>query len=264
MGVPHPAPVILSRLIASLHRVKRLPRRNRGAERRRGFTLIELLTTIAVIAVLTSLLLPAMARARDRARQVACVSNLRQVGLAFGLLQTEQDDRFPDRRDLKLALGYRPWSDWPPSDPRGGWSAVLLSNMLPSDAAWRCPALRGPRWATIRQTTQETRTGDASSRVSYWLWRFDRTNEPVPLDNFWGKSVEQSLQDLRQASNPAVGTPGSFSEVELAVDPYFPNSIATVAPELKGRSAHLHGRNRLMLDLSAGFARDPRLTLAGF
>jgi hypothetical protein len=97
------------------------------------------------------------------------------------------------------------------------------------------------------------------STVNYWLWRFDHPDDPVPLDDFWGKSVDRAVKDLQQADDPTVGEPNGISDVELAVDPYFPKTIPTVAPNLSGFTTHGAGRTRLFLDDHADFERDSRL-----
>jgi prepilin-type N-terminal cleavage/methylation domain-containing protein/prepilin-type processing-associated H-X9-DG protein len=229
-------------------------------ERPRAFTLVELLVVIAIIAVLASLLLPALAAAKQDAYRAGCLSNLRQIGVGFTLYLNDHRDRFPDRRDLKSLLpgGFRPWSTWPPSDPRAGWAAVVLQREGVTPPVWSCPAGALSLAGTAVQAAQAISSVSNAPVSRYWLWRFDRTNAPTPLDDFWGKSLSQCVSDLRLADDPTVGEPSGPSEVELAVDPYFPATIRSVEPRLKGLTPHRGGRNRLFLDGHAQFLRDQR------
>lgn len=62
---------------------------------RRGFTLIELLVVIAIIAILAALLLPSLASAKERARRIKCLSNLKQTGLGFKLFAQDHEGTYP-------------------------------------------------------------------------------------------------------------------------------------------------------------------------
>jgi len=109
-----------------------LQRRTGSRSGAKGFTLIELLVVIAIIAILAAILFPVFARARESARQTSCLSNVRQLGMAFTQYFQDYDEMFPHVK------GGSPWTNSMqpylrsykmlrcPSDPSTNWDQPLV------------------------------------------------------------------------------------------------------------------------------------------
>ncbi|MCX6886875.1 MAG: type II secretion system protein [Verrucomicrobia bacterium] len=99
---------------------------------RRGFTLIELLVVIAIIAILASMLLPALSKARQKAWTVSCTSNLKQIGIGMRMFADDNEDRYP------LSGGAIRWNHVDPNAPTNGWMQQLFS-YLQGTNIFKCP-----------------------------------------------------------------------------------------------------------------------------
>lgn len=114
--------------------LRRLHGTSRARPRERGFTLIELLVVIAIIGILASMLLPALAKAKGKALRIACLSNLRQVGLALRMWSDDNESRFPWR--LSVANGGS-------QGEAEAWKHfVLIQSEIVTPKVFRCPSDR--------------------------------------------------------------------------------------------------------------------------
>ena len=113
---------------------------------RRGFTLIELLVVVAIIAILAAILFPTFARAKQTARVVTCLANLKQLGSAFRMYANDHDGDFPMGTDELFGntltsvpmLMHNPDPNAPVYQ-KYVWEGAI-TNYIRDPRAWRCPA----------------------------------------------------------------------------------------------------------------------------
>jgi len=116
--------------------------------RRNAFTLIELLVVIAIIGILAAMLFPVFATAREKARQLVCASNVRQLGLAMSMYASDYDAQYPAQDHLfidpccpfwlDVAYGVPDWF----SSPYANWAQAIYPYVR-SIEIYQCKSNRG-------------------------------------------------------------------------------------------------------------------------
>ena len=187
--------------------------------RRQGFTLIELLVVIAIIAILAAMLFPVFARARESARKIQCLSNVKNIAMAFQIYLTDYD-RFPPGEHRAEVVAWandrcgcdsggccagriaamNPYLRWP----------VILDEYTKNRDVWRCPSSR-------REKPFPINSGFAGNAKGDWFREMadnaDVCPGPVacqsPYPPGWGGTVTDTIiqGEATGCASPNTGAP---------------------------------------------------------
>ena len=126
--------------------MKYMSLQKKSGDSKSAFTLVELLVVIAIIALLAALLFPAFFVARGKAREIACISNLHQLGLSISMYTQDNDDLFPYAVDPADYSTPQIWNSLPAFEAQIPYMTHIQDALLPytkSKEVFHCPADTG-------------------------------------------------------------------------------------------------------------------------
>ena len=189
----------------------------------RGFTLIELLVVIAIIAILAAILFPVFAQAREKARQSACLSNQKQIGVALSLYIQDYDEMTPSAQTYGRWWTLDAPKAWPPPFARD-----QLMPYVKNEELWYCPSINrdAPLWG-------------ASPKVGTF-----RDNQTSYFWNYYCQERGRGPKGELLAARSIAGVPFPAEQPMWWDIPYWWQS-----------SVHMNGVNAVFLDGHARWAR---------
>ena len=231
------------------------------SRRQSGFTLIELLVVIAIIAILAAILFPVFAQAREKARSISCLSNLKQIGTGWMMYVQDYDETIPE-----------------------GWSAVsggfhnLVQPYMKSHKIVECPSAQTRGWSYTYNDLLNYKSLAVIDRPADTIVEFDSTltnwcgpsgNCPSASSTFWGwwkpqlwANAGSNFWDDNQV-NPRARLLTELNGQSLDVDPNGTDGINNDRTGMP-RYRHTDGINVIYGDGHAKWAKKGTLELWQF
>ena len=197
-----------------------LTRRSRGATCRRAFTLVELLVVVAIIALLAAILFPVFSQAREKARSIACLSNMKQIGMGLQIYMQDNNERIFFRSSTNATITRAHVAT---SGNNLKWWNELMPYIKSSDV-FTCPSDNGPLPSPdLNGNNSIQRSYVASSAVEY-LKAAQVTNptEAIVITEKWdtngsGATVTESwMEPFNKDMAPDPTTPQTHPMLSMA------------------------------------------------
>jgi len=165
---------------------------------KRGFTLIELLVVIAIIAILASIMLPALGRAREKVHAVACMNNQKQIGMAFLIYVDDHNDFLPPPvggpARTSAAGPHSRWAHAHATDSTPIYADILVDMNYVTEDIFYCPSV--PRvWGVTAWLNW------SGPSISYGIPNWFHPNEPIGGINYsWGSNDNRYYKHISSSS----------------------------------------------------------------